>query len=46
MPWWLADERAHRSRRSSLVQKDAEWYGPRFPDVADDLDSFWPATTP
>jgi pyrimidine dimer DNA glycosylase len=46
MPWWLGDERVHRSHRSNLVRKDPAWYRPRFPDVPDDLEYYWPATTP
>ena len=42
MPWWLGDERLHRSHRSNLVRKFPEWYRERFPDVPDDLPYFWP----
>jgi hypothetical protein len=42
MPWWVGDERFHRSHRSALLRKDPEWYGLRFTDVPDDLPYFWP----
>ena len=43
LPPWLGDDRLHRSHRSALVRKDPDWYGPRFPDVPDDLPYFWPS---
>ncbi|UDY34940.1 MSMEG_6728 family protein [Dermatobacter hominis] len=43
LPPWLGDDRLHRSHRSALVRKDPDWYGPRFPDVTDDLPYFWPS---
>jgi hypothetical protein len=42
LPRWLGDEEFHRSHRSSLVRKDADFYRPRFPDVPDDLPYVWP----
>ena len=42
MPWWIGDERFHRSHRSALLRKDPGWYGSRFTDVPDDLPYFWP----
>lgn len=42
LPWWLGDERLHRSHRSSLRRKDPEHYGALFADVPDDLPYFWP----
>jgi hypothetical protein len=42
LPPWLGDEAVHRSHQSSLVRKDAEHYGPLFPDVPDDLPYVWP----
>jgi hypothetical protein len=45
MPPWLGDERVHRSHRSQLLRKDPGWYGPRFPDVPDDLPYHWPVAS-
>ena len=42
LPPWLGNEAVHRSHQSSLVRKDAEHYGPLFPDVPDDLPYVWP----
>jgi hypothetical protein len=42
LPAWLGSEDFHRAHRSSLVRKDPEFYGPRFPDVPDDLPYVWP----
>ena len=42
LPAWLGDERFHVSHQSSLVRKDPEYYGARFPGVPDDLPYFWP----
>ena len=44
LPPWLGDERLHRSHRSKLLAKNPEWDGPRFADVPDDLEYFWPVT--
>jgi hypothetical protein len=46
LPPWLGDERLHRSHRSALVRKDPEVYRPRFPDVPDDLEYWWPVRSP
>ena len=43
LPPWLGDEDFHLSHRSSLVRKDPDFYGPRFPGVPDDLPYVWPA---
>jgi Pyrimidine dimer DNA glycosylase len=43
LPPWLGDESFHLSHRAALVRKDPEFYGPRFPDVPDDLPYVWPA---
>jgi hypothetical protein len=43
LPPWLGDEDFHRSHRSSLLRKDADWYGPLFTDVPDDLPYVWPS---
>ena len=42
LPSWLGDEEFHRSHRSSLLRKAPDFYGPRFPDVPDDLPYVWP----
>jgi hypothetical protein len=42
LPPWLGDEALHRSHQSSLIRKDPEHYGPRFPGVPDDLPYVWP----
>jgi hypothetical protein len=42
LPPWLGDADFHRSHQSSLLRKDPEHYGPRFPDVPDDLPYVWP----
>jgi hypothetical protein len=42
LPSWLGDVDFHRSHQSSLVRKDPEHYGSRFPDVPDDLPYVWP----
>jgi hypothetical protein len=43
LPGWLGDEEFHRAHQSSLLRKDPEFYGPRFPGVPDDLPYVWPA---
>ncbi len=42
LPAWFGDEEFHRSHRSALVRKDPAFYGPKFPDVPDDLPYVWP----
>jgi hypothetical protein len=42
LPAWLGDEDFHRAHQSSLLRKDPEFYGPRFPGVPDDLPYIWP----
>jgi hypothetical protein len=42
VPPWLGDERVHVSHRSRLIQKDPEFYRPRFPGTPEDLECFWP----
>ena len=42
VPYWLGDERLHRSHQASLVRKDPSFYGARFPDADPDLPYFWP----
>jgi hypothetical protein len=39
LPPWLGDDGFHRSHRSSLLNKDPEWYGDVFTDVPPDLPS-------
>ena len=46
LPPWLGDEELHRSHQSALVRKDPAFYGPRFPDVPDDLPYLWPVRAP
>jgi hypothetical protein len=45
LPAWLGDEDFHRSHRSSLLRKDPDFYGARFPDVPDDLPYVWPSAS-
>jgi len=42
LPAWLGDPAFHLSHQSSLVRKDPDHYGPRFPGVPDDLPYVWP----
>jgi hypothetical protein len=42
LPPWLGDEAFHRSHQSSLLRKDPEFYGAKFPGVPDDLEYVWP----
>lgn len=42
MPPWLYDDAVTLSHRSNLVRKDADFYGPKWPEVADDLPYVWP----
>jgi len=42
LPGWLGDEGLHASHRSSLLRKDREWYGRRFPGASPDLPYEWP----
>ena len=42
LPHWLGDPGFHLSHQSSLVRKDPDFYGPRFPGVPDDLPYVWP----
>lgn len=42
LPGWLGNGDLHRSHRAALLRKDPDWYGPRFPGVADDLPYCWP----
>jgi len=42
MPPWLGDDRLHRSHQASLLRKDPEFYGPRFPGVDPELPYYWP----
>jgi hypothetical protein len=43
LPPWLGDEAFHRSHRSSLLNKDPEWYRDVFTDVPPDLPYVWPS---
>jgi hypothetical protein len=46
LPSWVGDEALHRSHRSNLMAKDAEFYRPRFAELfgpePDDLPYVWP----
>ncbi len=46
LPPWLGDEAFHLGHRAALVRKDPKFYGPRFPDVPDDLPYVWPTREP
>jgi pyrimidine dimer DNA glycosylase len=46
LPPWLADPALRESHQSSLLRKDPDFYGPRFPDVAPNLDYVWPVRSP
>ena len=46
LPGWLTDEQVLRSHQSSLVRKDPEFYGPKFPGVPDDIEYYWPVRSP
>lgn len=40
MPFWLGDERVHRSHRSNLLRKDYDYYSQFFSEPTD-LDYYW-----
>lgn len=42
MPPWIGYEPFHISHKSNLIRKDPEWYGPRWPDVPNDIPYLWP----
>lgn len=42
MPYWLGDERFHRSHQSNLVRKDPWYYLRYFPKVSTSLEYVWP----
>jgi hypothetical protein len=43
LPWWIGDERVHRSHRLSLLRKDPDHYAPLFEGEADDGSGYvWP----
>lgn len=44
MPWWLGNENFHRAMRSRLIEKDKDFYLPKFPDDEgfNDGKYFWP----
>lgn len=42
LPYWIGDEAFHSSHKSMLVQKDREFYKPRFPNVSESLTYVWP----
>jgi len=43
-PWWIGNENFHRAMRSRLIQKDREFYLPKFPndDGFNDYKYLWP----
>jgi len=41
-PWWLGDDRLHRSHRSNLSRKLPERYQQLWPEEPDDLPYQWP----
>lgn len=43
LPPWFGDPAFHRAHRSYLKRRAPHYYGPRFPDVPDDLPVVWPA---
>lgn len=44
-PWWLGDERFHRSHQSNLLRKDPIYYGQFGWDVSPNLAYFWPGAS-
>ena len=44
LPPWLGDEPFHHSHRAALVRKDPDFYGPKFPDVIEDVPYVWPTS--
>lgn len=44
IPWWLGNEPFHRAMRARLIEKDLEFYLPKFPDDQGFNDSkyLWP----
>lgn len=42
MPPWLYDDAVVLSHRSNLIRKDEDFYGPKWPDVPNDLPYIWP----
>jgi len=43
-PWWLGNENFHRGMRARLIEKDRDFYLPKFPDDEgfNDAKYFWP----
>lgn len=41
-PPFIGDEKFHTSYKSNLIRKDAGFYGPKFPDVPENLEYIWP----
>ena len=46
LPPWLFDEALQISHRSSLLRKDPEYYGTKFPGTPTDVDYVWPVRSP
>lgn len=42
MPGWLGREDLHLSHQSKLIQKDREFYKPKFPNAPENLEYVWP----
>lgn len=45
-PWWLGDQRLHKSHRSSLLRKKPEHYRVFWPEDSDNLPYWWPTELP
>lgn len=43
IPWWLGDNRYHRSHQSNLLRKDPVHYGQFHWDIGPNLEYFWPS---
>jgi len=44
VPPWIGNPEFHRSHQSNLIRKDPTYYGPKFPDVPDNLPYVWPVS--
>ena len=42
MPEWLGRDDVHISHQSKLIQKDREFYKPKFPNAPENLEYVWP----
>lgn len=42
LPWWVGNDKFHRSMRSRLIEKDPDFYGPKFPrDIGYNGGKYW-----